>query len=98
MATSKSGFLFSWGLNMSGQLGLGDFVDRSYPEHIKILAEHQIKHISAGYLHSGAVTTTDKLFMWGANPDCRLVKKLEYYKRSGRTKNYCNPQYCEAMA
>lgn len=36
--------------------------------------------------------------MWGANPDCRLVKKLEYYQRSRRTKNYCIPQYCEAMA
>ena len=40
MATTQSGFLFTWGLNMCGQLGLGDFVDRCYPEHVKILAEH----------------------------------------------------------
>jgi len=40
MATTRNGFLFSWGLNVSGQLGLGDFVDRSTPEHVKILAEH----------------------------------------------------------
>jgi hypothetical protein len=33
---------------MSGQLGLGDYVDRSYPEHIKLLAEHKIRSISAG--------------------------------------------------
>ena len=70
MATTTNGFLFAWGLNMCGQLGLGDYVDRHEPEH---------------------VTAEGKLFMWGANPDCRLVKKLEYYKKSGRTKNFCNP-------
>jgi alpha-tubulin suppressor-like RCC1 family protein len=35
--------------------------------------------------------------MWGHNPDCRLVKKLEYYQKSGRAKNFSNPQYCSAM-
>jgi alpha-tubulin suppressor-like RCC1 family protein len=98
MATTQNGFLFAWGLNMCGQLGLGDFIDRAYPEHIKSLAEHPIRQISCGYLHSGAVTQTGNLFMWGANPDCRLVKKLEYYSRSGRPKNFCIPQYCESMA
>ena len=58
---------------------MGDFIDRSTPEHIKLLAEHQIRYISAGQLHSGAITAAGKLFMWGANPDCRLVKKLDYY-------------------
>ncbi len=77
---------------------MGDFIDRSTPEHIKLLAQHPIRYISAGHLHSGAITHTGKLFTWGANPDCRLVKKLEYYQKSGRTKNYCNPQYCEAMS
>lgn len=83
---------------MCGQLGLGDYVDRCEPEHVRILAEHSIRQISAGYLHSGAVTSEGKLFMWGANPDCRLVKKLDYYKKSGRPKNYCNPQYCDEMS
>jgi len=32
--------------------------------------------------------------MWGHNPDCRCVKKIEYYKRSGRPKNFATPQYC----
>lgn len=98
MATTNSGSLFTWGLNMSGQLGLGDFVDRFYPEHVKLLAEHEIRHISGGQLHSGAVTASGKLFMWGANPDCRLVKKLQFYKTSGRPRNYCNPQYIEEFA
>jgi len=32
LATTQNGFLFSWGLNIFGQLGLGDYVDRYYPE------------------------------------------------------------------
>ena len=91
MALTPNGFVFSWGLNVFGQLGLGDFVDRSEPEHVKQLSEYQITSISAGQLHSGAVSDKGKLFMWGHNPDCRLFKRLEYYKKSGRTKNYCNP-------
>ena len=51
-----NGFLFSWGLNIFGQLGLGDFIDRDEPEHVKSLAECKILKISAGYLHSGVVT------------------------------------------
>ena len=31
MAVTSSGFLFSWGLNFYGQLGLGDYNDRSIP-------------------------------------------------------------------
>lgn len=31
LAITMNGFLFSWGLNITGQLGLGDFVDRYYP-------------------------------------------------------------------
>ena len=31
MAVTSNGFLFSWGLNFNGQLGLGDYNDRSIP-------------------------------------------------------------------
>jgi alpha-tubulin suppressor-like RCC1 family protein len=80
---------------MCGQLGLGDFVDRNVPVHVKTIAEFKIKQISAGQLHSGAVTEEGKLYMWGANPDCRIIRKLEYYTKSGRPKNFCNPQLAD---
>jgi len=38
LATTKNGFLFSWGLNSNGQLGHGDFVDRFYPAQVLSLA------------------------------------------------------------
>lgn len=31
MATTISGFIYSWGLNCYGQLGHGDFIDRNEP-------------------------------------------------------------------
>ena len=31
MAVTTSGFLFTWGLNFNGQLGLGDYLDRDIP-------------------------------------------------------------------
>ena len=97
MATTLSGFVFAWGLNVYGQLGLGDLVDRAEPCHIKALSEFKINGLAAGHLHSGAVTDSGKVFMWGHNPDCRLFKTLAYYKKSRRTKNYSLPQYVEAL-
>ncbi len=36
--------------------------------------------------------------MWGANPDCRLIKKIEHQEKSRITKNFCIPQICEEMS
>jgi alpha-tubulin suppressor-like RCC1 family protein len=48
LALTANGFVFSWGLNVFGQLGLGDFVDRFEPQQIKNLSEYKIVNISAG--------------------------------------------------
>lgn len=96
MATTQNGFLFAWGLNLCGQLGLGDFIDRAYPEHVKTI--QSVTQISAGYLHSGAITNTGDLYLWGANPDCRLFKPIVYYSRSGRPRNYCKPQLVSTLS
>lgn len=72
-------------------------MDRSVPEQVTALSHCRIVKVSAGYLHSGAVTEEGRLYTWGHNPDCRLVKKIQHYRRSGRKKNFANPQYCEAL-
>ena len=49
-----------------------------------------------------AVTDSGKVFMWGHNPDCRLFKKLAYYKRlthvqlptGGHHVHMVNPEGC----
>lgn len=92
MALTPAGFLYSWGQNVFGQLGLGDYNDRNAPELVKSLAEHvQVKKISAGYLHSGILDDRGKLYTWGHNPDCRLFKKIERYKKTNNAKNFALP-------
>jgi len=51
----------------------------------------KITNISAGFMHSGAVTDGGTLYMWGDNRDCRLFKHLQFYKKSGRPRNFAYP-------
>ena len=48
-------------------------------------------------MHSGAVTESGKLYMWGDNRDCRLFKELQHYKQSKRPRNFAYPQYCDVF-
>ena len=80
----ETGEVYSWGYNRDGQLGLGDFYDRSWP--VKVPGLDIIKRVSAGHVHSGCISIEKKLYMWGANPDGRLFKapnqlKHQIYKK-----------------
>ena len=58
-----NGSLYTWGYNMSGQLGNGTREDSSVP--IKIM--DNVKAVSLGYNHSAALTKDGSLYMWGGN-------------------------------
>ena len=77
MAQSSQGRVFSWGYGEDGQLGHGDTQDHQIPKEIEFFKKNQIKiaTISAGHSHSGCITDSQpsRLFMWGANSDCRLM-------------------------
>ena len=98
MALTPGGFVFAWGLNIYGQLGLGNTADYREPELIRTLACEQVVHISAGYLHSAAVTESGTLFTWGHNPDCRLLKSVQCYgNKTQQPRSYSIPQLCDAF-
>ena len=97
MALTNQGFLFSWGLNINGQLGIGDYNDRNVPTVIESLIADPVSKISAGHSHSAIVTSDGKLYAWGANPDARLCRKTTYYKLSHRPKNINKPAFCKAL-
>jgi alpha-tubulin suppressor-like RCC1 family protein len=98
MALTRNGFLFTWGFNGNGQLGLGDYEDRWEPTHVKSMVEHRLSDISAGHSHSACLDDAGNLFTWGANPDCRLMKSISYYKRSGKPKNVLRPTMCPELS
>ena len=57
--------LFSWGLNSSGELGLGDNTSRNTPTRVES-ASSWLK-IAAGYVHTLAINTVGELYAWGEN-------------------------------
>ncbi len=59
--------VFAWGCNSSGQLGLGDFVERRAPCEVASLWALPVVALAAGDQHSAALTTSGFLFTWGAN-------------------------------
>ena len=64
--------VYSWGCNASGQLGLGDFVDRRAPAHVEGLWALPVASLAAGDSHSAALTMNGFLFSWGANDKGQL--------------------------
>jgi len=79
LALDSSGNLFAWGLNLKGQLGLGDYVVRQVPTLINGLSkknesdksicllepEEQVKEIAGGSIHSIVLTTKNRVFAFG---------------------------------
>jgi alpha-tubulin suppressor-like RCC1 family protein len=97
MAVTPNGFLFTWGLNVHGQLGQGNFRDVSSPIPVLSLQKEKIVQISAGFMHSGAVTEDGELFMWGDNKDNRSFLHVTKYKKSGRIRNHATPQLIKSF-
>ena len=58
IAVTSFGFLYSWGLNTNGQLGLGDYEDRNTPTLVESVLSYTADKISAGYLHSAMIDDT----------------------------------------
>ena len=63
MAVRSDRTLWAWGLNTSGQLGLGDLVSRSTPTQIAGLW----KSASGGGTHALAIDSNNALYAWGTN-------------------------------
>lgn len=65
-AIVESGKLFCWGNNSSGQLGNGTTSDSLSPVEVTELPG-EVKSVSAGAIHTCAITIDGKLYCWGDN-------------------------------
>lgn len=76
-AIASDGALFTWGSAASGKLGVG-IVDEKFeqfatiPVLVKFPGKRAIRSVSCGAAHTGAVSTTGELFMWGCANGGRL--------------------------
>lgn len=64
LALDSSGFVWAWGNNTYGQLGLGDTTTRHVPTQLGLTG---IVAIAAGNSHSVALNSTGDVFTWGEN-------------------------------
>ncbi len=70
-ALSSTGRVFMWGANNIGQLGDETYTNRNVPAEItsrfSLAADDKIIGLSLGPEHSSAISSTGRVFVWGAN-------------------------------
>jgi len=67
---TDKGEVYTWGLNIDGQLGHQDRANLSQPK--KVTFEQKVKKIACGGGHTGLITSDAKLFMFGRGRDGQL--------------------------
>ena len=70
-AVSSEGRVFTWGANLVGQLGNGTTKDKNKPVEITNLfnlsPEEKIVTLNSGFGHLSAISSNNKIFVWGNN-------------------------------
>ncbi len=70
-ALSSEGRVYTWGSNDYGQLGNGTNIDSNLPIEISnkfsLSNGEKISLLSLGAVHSSAITTSGRIFVWGSN-------------------------------
>ena len=69
MALKENKTLYTWGDNARGQLGFGDYTNRTTPQ---VVTTTTVSFIAAGYDHSMAIMGNGSLYAWGANSSAQL--------------------------
>lgn len=62
---TTTGITKAWGMNDSGQLGVGDVTPRSSP--VTVLGGLTFKELAVGFSHSLGITTAGDMYAWGIN-------------------------------
>jgi alpha-tubulin suppressor-like RCC1 family protein len=88
LALKSDGRIFAWGINSSGQLGLGDTINRSTPT--QVVNESDFAAIAIGFSQSLALKSDGRLFAWGASTNGQIGDGLNVSKSTPK-EIYINP-------
>ncbi len=67
----RSGQLYCWGLNSSGQLGIGSTANQSSPQHVTAFNGMRVTDVSAG-VDSTCAIANGKAYCWGNNNNSKI--------------------------
>jgi len=65
LALTADGSVWSWGQGGSGRLGHGDLQRQLLPKKVEAFAEQRVVAVSAGAMHSLALTADGAVWSWG---------------------------------
>jgi len=66
-AVSEEGHVYSWGLNVKGQLGLGDNLNRKNPTLVEAMKGHNVVGVAVGRQHGFMLTDAGEVYACGNN-------------------------------
>jgi len=69
LAVTADGAVWSWGRGYSGKLGHGDVQEQLLPKKVEALVGQRVVAVSAGLLHSLAITADGAVLTWGKGDD-----------------------------
>jgi len=72
LALSEDGKVYSFGVNMAGQLGLGDNKSQQIPQLVNALQDVRVKHITTGGGFSMVLSDDGRVFSFGMNQGGQL--------------------------
>ncbi|XP_011499761.1 PREDICTED: uncharacterized protein LOC105363708 [Ceratosolen solmsi marchali] len=73
---TADGYVYAFGCNLFGQLGNPSATKCTIPVKVSLLPE-KITLISTKYFHNLAVSSTNQLYVWGANPQILKINRRE---------------------
>jgi alpha-tubulin suppressor-like RCC1 family protein len=72
LALTSDGRVWAWGYNAYGQLGDGTWTDRATPVQLPAFSTNTVTAVSAGAIHSLALTADGRVWAWGYNGNGQL--------------------------
>ncbi|XP_031777146.1 uncharacterized protein LOC100677930 isoform X2 [Nasonia vitripennis] len=85
VALSADGLVYAFGCNLFGQLGVGNDGKCTSPMRVSLLPE-RITLISTKYFHNLATSCTNRLYIWGSNPQVLRLQSKERKVRMHKAK------------
>mmetsp|Transcript_32124 Transcript_32124/g.125332 ORF Transcript_32124/g.125332 Transcript_32124/m.125332 type:complete len:349 (-) Transcript_32124:1618-2664(-) len=76
-AVTQSGAVFTWGIGREGQLGHGEKSDQAIPKKVDGLDGVEVEQVCCGGGHSGAISSSGELYLWGRGRDGQLGREGE---------------------